>query len=75
MTSENETNNIVKPFSQIRNKLGYSHQSNYLYNYLSSLKAMTCVIEDNYIDKDYLIDYSKFYARSFRHYPKNQLFQ
>ena len=70
MTSEDETTNIVKPFSQIRNKLGNSHQSNYLYDYLSSLKAITCVIEDNYIDKDYLIDYSKFYARSFQNINK-----
>jgi len=70
MTSEDETAYIVKPFSQIRNNLGKSYQSDYLYSYLSSLKATTCVIEDNYIDKDYLIDYSKFYARSFQNINK-----
>ena len=70
MTSEDETTNIVKPFNQIQGKLGSSVQSNYLYNYLSSLKAITCIIENKYIDKDYFIDYSKFYARSFQNIDK-----
>ncbi|HJH28447.1 MAG TPA: hypothetical protein C5S51_01935 [Methanosarcinaceae archaeon] len=66
MISGNETIEIVKPFSQIRNELENSPQSNYLCNYLNSLDVITYVIEDDYIDKDYLIDYSKFYARSFQ---------
>ena len=70
MTSVNETTDVVKPFSKIGSELGDSHQSNYLSNYLSALKTITYVIEDNYIDKDYLIDYSKFYARSFQNFNK-----
>ena len=70
MTSGNETIEIVKPFSQIRNELENSRQSNYLCKYLSSLDVITYVIEDDYIDKDYLIDYSKFYARSFQNINK-----
>lgn len=57
--------NIVYPFDQIKSKLGGSFQGNYIYNYLSALSAKTVVVEEGYIDKDYLIDYAKFYARSF----------
>ncbi len=57
--------NIVYPFNQIKDKLGGSFQANYIYDYLSEINAKTVVIEENYIDKDYLIDYAKFYARSF----------
>jgi hypothetical protein len=37
----------------------------FLCRYLKELKAKTFVVEDFYIDKDYLIDYQKFYSRSF----------
>lgn len=50
--------------------MGKSSQSLYLNRYLSELKAKTVVVEENYIDKDYLIDYSFFYARSFKHYDR-----
>lgn len=48
-----------------KNIFGQSNQSEYIFNYLSDLNSKTLIIEENYIDKDYLIDYSKFYARSF----------
>ena len=38
--------------------------------YLSFIEVKTCVIEPDYIDKDYLIDYSKFYARSFEDFSR-----
>jgi len=65
--AKNETDifNIVHPFEQIKDKLGGSFQGNYIYDYLSEINAKTVVIEEKYIDKDYLIDYAKFYARSF----------
>ncbi|HOS81793.1 MAG TPA: hypothetical protein PK445_03620 [Methanolinea sp.] len=45
---------------------GKSDQSYYIHNYLKSkLEPKSIFIEENYIDKDYLIDFSKFYARSF----------
>ena len=58
---------IVFPFSSdsLRRLLGNSRQENYLLDYLSGLNAKTCVLEGEYIDKDYLIDYQKFYAYSF----------
>jgi hypothetical protein len=55
---------------QTKNLLGNSDQSKYLYRYLKVSNARTCVFEEEYIDKDYLIDYSKFYARSFRRHSK-----
>jgi hypothetical protein len=42
----------------------------YLYKYLSDLNSKTIIIEKNYIDKNYLIDYTKYYARCFTDYPK-----
>ncbi|NQE52494.1 hypothetical protein C5S29_02790 [ANME-1 cluster archaeon GoMg3.2] len=45
--------------------LGNGNQAQYLIRYLNDLGAQTCVLEEEYIDKDYLIDYQKFYSRSF----------
>ena len=58
---------LVHPFTseEIEVYLGESIQARYISGYLSDLKAKTIVIEEEYIDKDYLIDYSKFYSRSF----------
>ena len=52
---------------QLSLHMGNSFQARYLRKYLEKpyLMAKTCVLEEDYIDKDYLIDYSKFYARSF----------
>ncbi|MFZ3384456.1 MAG: hypothetical protein WA144_11075 [Candidatus Methanoperedens sp.] len=55
----------VFDFDQIIQILGQSKQSKYIFNYLLYFNCKTFILEDNYIDKDYLIDYSKFYARSF----------
>jgi hypothetical protein len=55
----------VYPFSEIIPELGTSCQSEYLYDYLNEKKAKTCVIEEHYVDKDYLIDFAKFYSRSY----------
>ncbi len=52
-------------FNQAMNDLGHSYIAEYLFKYLNDLKAKTYVIENEYIDKDYLIDYSHFYSRSF----------
>lgn len=45
---------------------------NYLSCYLSSkeIDAKTIVIEENYISKDYLHDYSAYYSLCFEQYPK-----
>ncbi len=61
----------VLSFSSAKEKLGCTEQGEYLYRYLDDLNAKTAVVEDNYIDKDYLIDYSNFYARSFKNYERH----
>jgi hypothetical protein len=58
---------VVIPFAEenVSKFAGNSRQSKYIYRYLKSLAAETCVIERRYIDKDFMIDYQKFYSRSF----------
>lgn len=41
-----------------------------LEEYLQAVSAKTAVIEDDYIDRDYIEDYASFYARSFRRYNR-----
>jgi len=41
--------------------LGSSAISKYILDYLSELGVKSFLVEENYIDKDYLIDFSKFY--------------
>jgi hypothetical protein len=40
-------------------------QVDYIYRYLKDLDAGTVLLETQYVDKDYLDDYSKFYVRRF----------
>jgi len=47
-----------------------SNQARYLVEYLRNLGAKTCILEEQYIDKDYMIDFQKFYARSFERIEK-----
>lgn len=62
----------VVDFSAFTTYLGDSIQAKYIKNYLlsSDIKAETIVVEHNYIDKDYLIDYSNYYSRSFEDIKK-----
>lgn len=55
--------------SEFAKLLGNSEQAKYLVEYLDELEAETCISE-KYIDKDYLIDYQKFYSRSFIEYER-----
>lgn len=65
MTAATNNYNIF-PFSQGNlNEYLNSAQGRYLFNYLSDLNAKTCVLEEKYIDKGHIIDYQKFYSRSF----------
>src|SRR5215469_6885782 len=41
----------------------------YLGEYLAALGCKTVVIEDHYIDRDYIDDVALFYSRSLRAYP------
>jgi len=53
--------------SNLNKHLGNSKQAKYLIGYLTGdpLNAKTCVLEDKYVDKDYMLDYQNFYSRSF----------
>jgi hypothetical protein len=45
--------------------IGNSEDAEYITGYLEKIGAIFCIEEKNYIDKEFLIDYSMFYARSF----------
>lgn len=61
---------LVYSFESNPSPFGNSEVGRYLRCYLNALCAKTYVKEKNYIDKDYIIDYSKFYARSFYRHEK-----
>ena len=42
----------------------------YFQNYFAAIKTSTLVFEPEYTDKDFLIDYSAYYVRSFRNYDR-----
>ena len=42
----------------------------YLLRYLDCIDAETCILEEEYVDRDYLVDYQKFYSRSFEKYER-----
>ncbi|HHD16657.1 MAG TPA: hypothetical protein ENK47_08115 [Euryarchaeota archaeon] len=44
--------------------------TDYILKYLEPLGPESVIIEEEYIDKDFLIDYSHFYSRSFDDVPK-----
>lgn len=56
---------IVEPLNKALGFMGRSQQANYIKEYASEVGANKIVIENDYIDKDYLIDFQKFYSRSF----------
>ena len=43
-------------------------QVKYLFNYLKDLKAQTILLESDYVDRDYLEDYSRYYVKCFNRY-------
>jgi len=63
---------IVYPIEEALREehLDNSHISNYILNYLTYFNVKYFLKEEKYVDKDYMIDYSKFYARSFENYSK-----
>ena len=49
---------------------GSGHRYQYLKDYLKEIGTKTWVIEEDYIDKDYMIDYQKYYSRSFQKHER-----
>jgi len=65
MDSPQDLVDIIIPFSDSKQVLGNSRVADYIYKYLEEQGAESCIVEREYIDKDFLIDYSKYYSRSF----------
>ncbi len=55
----------VVPLANCKKFLGGSPHADYIIRYAKEIGAVTALVEDGYIDKDYLIDFSRFYSRSF----------
>ncbi len=52
------------------NDAAESRQASYLYGYLDSLQAKTIVVEQHYLDGDYLEDFAAYYVRCFKPYER-----
>lgn len=65
MADRSQGTPLVYSFEDTPSPTGNSAVGRYLHSYLTAIHARTFIKEEDYIDKDYLIDYSKFYARSF----------
>jgi hypothetical protein len=50
--------------------LGPTRAGANLKEYIDKINAKTAIIEKNYIDKDYLLDYSGYYSRSFQNFGR-----
>ncbi|MEA1992933.1 MAG: hypothetical protein U9N35_00850 [Euryarchaeota archaeon] len=61
---------LIKTLQEVRDTYLTSKEGIYLAEYLKKLGVSTVIIEHKYVDKDYLIDYSNFYSRSFYSYPR-----
>jgi hypothetical protein len=66
MATTDQKNKIIFPFSEANKYSGESPPAQYIIKYLrKEFDPQTCVLECEYIDRDYLIDFSKYYSRSF----------
>jgi hypothetical protein len=68
-TEDNLASSLVNNFTFLPEIKRKSHFA-YLLQYLNDINAKTIVIEDKYISKDYLHDYTSYYSLCFEPYPK-----
>jgi len=62
---------IIQRFpNNLEEYIGNCDVAKYLQRYLSKMGAQSYVVEENYIDKDYLVDFQGFYSRSFEQYKR-----
>ncbi|MGA2356720.1 MAG: hypothetical protein ABSG02_19675, partial [Terriglobales bacterium] len=72
---------VVAPFSQESffealecpcavSEVAANRRVSYLLDYLREIGAKTIVVEEEYVDGDYLDDYASFYVKCFEDYPK-----
>jgi hypothetical protein len=62
--------NRLTPPATVREKMHYKYFSEYLGETGDSLNAKTIVIENKYISKSYLMDYSSYYSTCFSDYDR-----
>lgn len=55
----------VQPHVNASNYLGYSNQAAYIQLYTKEIGSNKIVVEEDYTDKDYILDFQRFYSRSF----------
>jgi hypothetical protein len=60
----------ISSIRAIKSELGESRTATNLLRYIKKLDTKTLVVENNYIDVDYLIDYSNFHSHLFDHIPR-----
>lgn len=66
MADLDQKNKAIFPFSDAGKYLGDSQPGQYIIKYLKKeFDPQTCILENKYVDRDYLIDFSKYYSRSF----------
>jgi hypothetical protein len=65
--------NLFKALSSARctqQEVGEQERPKYLYGYLAAIKAKTIVVENDYVDGDYLEDFASYYVRCFERYER-----
>ncbi|MBB1294601.1 MULTISPECIES: C39 family peptidase [unclassified Pseudoalteromonas] len=61
--------NLVKErFGSEFPDINSKYQIKYLYRYLSDFNAQTILLEPDYVDRDFLEDYSRYYVKCFNQY-------
>lgn len=55
----------IRSIDTVLDYLGGSSQAHYFSRYVVEMGATFFLVEEHYIDKDFLLDYQKFYSRSF----------
>lgn len=64
----NMSNMVKESFGSDFPEIIRKKQVTYLFNYLKDLGAKSIVLETDYVDKDYLEDYSRYYVKCFNKY-------
>lgn len=61
---------VFEETSTISLNVDYKSHFEYLYGYIDNFKCKTMVIEEEYIDRDYLEDFAMYYVRCFNNYER-----
>lgn len=59
------SDNVVISLDEAKTVLGGTYAGDYVAKYVGESGCKQAVLERNYIDKDYLVDYANYYSRSF----------